>query len=82
MLMMMVVMMVTAARGFGAARMRNCNASYLWEERNNVFKWVMNTSTQNQVSHHMAVTKNHKVALHMAWRPRYKQIINNNLHFR
>ena len=53
-------MMVTAARGAGAARMRNCIASYFGEERNNGSKWIMSIDTQIRIYSPHDTTEHHK----------------------
>ena len=51
-------MIVSAALGRGAARIRNCMVSYFWGKRNNGLKWVMNTLTHKfGYVTHMAVIK-------------------------
>ena len=80
---MVVVMMVTAALGAGAAPMRNCLASYFSKRRRNGLKWVINTSNHKiGFLTHMAVIKDQQSALEIAWRPRYETINNKNLYLR
>ena len=82
-MMVMVVVMVTAARGVGDARKQNCIAWYFGEERNNELNWVMSTSTHKlSLLSHMAIIEDPKSALVMAERPSYGISTNKNLRIR
>ena len=54
--------MVTATRGAGAARMRNCIASYFWKRRNNELKWFIGAGTHKFVCHSHGSTKRLKIS--------------------
>ena len=80
MLVMVMVVMVTAAHGDGAARMRNCIVSQFWEERSNELKFVISAGTHKfKFIINVAIIKDQKSALEMAWRPNYKKVINRKV---
>ena len=82
MLVKVVVMMVTAASCAVAARMRNCVAAPLREERNDGLKWVMSTGTREiGFVSHMAVIQDEQATLEMAWRPRSENIIKKTIRY-
>ena len=83
MLVMVVEVMVTVARGVGAARIRTFIALHFWEEPNNGLKWVMSTGTHKiGFLIHMAVINNEKSPLEVSWWPIYETNVNKKMHFR